>query len=345
MDPAATAVDALPAVKRRRSLVKRGLMYAFAAACLLWVFHDIDLRQLLIAMRVTNWWFVALAVTVDVLTYVLQGVRWKVLLEPVGRLGSVRATQAIYAGLFTNELVPLRVGELVRGLLVSRWLRSGISAVLPSMAVERLLDALWLAVGVGVAAIFVPLPKNLLRAGDVLGIIVLAATAVFLWLVFRTEKALERGPTPPRAPEHIVGTISAVVFRFSRGLCEIGISSRLYVAAALSAGMLACQTLAVWFMMLACGIHLPLSAGAVVFLVVRLGTAIPNAPANVGSFQFFTVVALGLFGVDKTVAAAFSVVDFAALTAPLWLIGLFAIARTGMSLASIRSEVGSLRPQ
>ncbi len=332
-----------PATGRGHPRLKRALMYAFAAACLLWVFHDIHPRQLLATMTVTNWWLVALAVGVDILTYVVQGVRWKLLLSPVGRLGSLRATQAIYAGLFTNEVVPLRFGELVRGFLVSRWLRSGISAVVPSMVVERFLDALWLAAGLGIAAIFVPLPKDLLRAGDVLGTIVLAATLAFLWVVVRKEKELETSLSPKRSSSRIAGAISSFIARFAQGLRDIGISLRLYLGVLLSAGMLACQALAVWFMMLACGIHLPLSAGAVVFLVVRLGTAIPNAPANVGSFQFFTVVALGLFGVDKTAAAAFSIVNFAVLTAPLWIIGLFAVGRTGMSLSAIRSEIAGLR--
>ena len=40
-------------------------------------------------------------------------------------------------------------------------------------------------------------------------------------------------------------------------------------------------------------------------LTVRLGTIIPNAPANVGGFQFFVVLALGLFAVSKTTAAGF----------------------------------------
>jgi len=69
--------------------------------------------------------------------------------------------------------------------------------------------------------------------------------------------------------------------------------------------MLASQVLALWFMMLACRIDLPLRAATVVLLVVRLGTAIPNTPANIGSFQLFTVLTLGLFGEDKTVAAVF----------------------------------------
>jgi lysylphosphatidylglycerol synthase-like protein len=107
--------------------------------------------------------------------------------------------------------------------------------------------------------------------------------------------------------------------------------------------MLAAQILALWFMMLACRIDLPLGAAAIALLVVRLGTAIPNAPANVGSFQFFTVLALRLFGEDKTVAAGFSMAYFLALTVPLWTLGLLAISRTGMSLSTIRFEAAALR--
>src|SRR5882757_2233127 len=103
------------------SRVKRALVYTFALACLVWVFHNVQPRQLLASMIISNWGWVALAIMFDILTYVLQALRWKLLLAPVGRLSTLRVTQSIYAGLFTNELVPLRFGELVRAFLVSRW--------------------------------------------------------------------------------------------------------------------------------------------------------------------------------------------------------------------------------
>jgi hypothetical protein len=71
-------------------------------------------------------------------------------------------------------------------------------------------------------------------------------------------------------------------------------------------------------------------------LILRLGTTMPNAPANVGSFQFFSVLALRLFGVEKTVAVGVSIVYFISLTIPLWILGLLAIAGTGLSLATMR---------
>ena len=335
------AAEPVPS-RSRGSLLKRLVGYLFSLACMVWVFHDVYPARVLATMKITNWWLIAVSIFFDVLTYVLQGVRWTLLLGPIGRLRPLRATQAIYAGLFTNEVVPLRFGELVRAFLASRWLNSGVRAVIPSMVVERFLDALWLAIGIGAAAIFMPLPRNLVEAGDILGVIVLLATVGFLWIVLRKERELEHGQqhaAPVAGKRH---AISAFVAQLAGGLKEIGLSRHLIVAALLSAGMLACQALAVWFIMLAYGLKLPVVAGAVVVLIVRLGTAIPNAPANVGTFQFFTVLALGLFGVDKTVAAGFSIVDFAVLTAPLWTIGVIALSRSGMSLGSIRQEIAAM---
>ena len=57
----------------------------------------------------------------DILSYVCQGMRWSLLLHPIGRISTFQATEAIYAGLFVNEILPMRLGEVLRIYLVSRW--------------------------------------------------------------------------------------------------------------------------------------------------------------------------------------------------------------------------------
>ncbi|MDZ7302206.1 MAG: flippase-like domain-containing protein [candidate division KSB1 bacterium] len=125
-------------------------------------------------------------------------------------------------------------------------------------------------------------------------------------------------------------------------LRDIGTSHYAYIAFSVSVLILVFQIMAFWLVMIACGLPLSLLAGAVILLIVHIGTAIPNAPSNVGTYQFFSVVGLQLFGIDKTPAAGFSVVVFIVLTIPLWVLGLFAIARSGMTLPFIRGEISKM---
>jgi uncharacterized protein (TIRG00374 family) len=269
------------------------------------------------------------------MSYVCQGARWRLLLKPLGDLTTLRATQAIYAGLFTSEILPMRLGELVRAYLVSRWTAAKFVAVIPSMVVERLFDGVWLAAGIGLTAVFAPLPKDLIRAADALGVGVTLAAGALCYFVLRPPNAERFGAGPLRF-------VSSLLENLSGGLQGMARTREFYLSLAGSLLLLAFQATAFWLVMLVCGLRLSFWIGVAVFLIVRLGTAIPGAPANLGSYQFFTVVGLTLFGVDKGVATGFSLVVFALLTLPLLVLGSVAMSASGTSLLKIRREVLSL---
>lgn len=297
-------------------------------AGLVWIFKDLRFGELYRDIAGMRWVWIVPAVACDALGYLVQGARWALLLRPAGRLSALRATQAIYAGLFVNEILPMRMGEIVRSWIVAGWLKVSVMRVVPSMAAERLFDGLWLGAYIGVVAIFVTLPEALVRAADILGVGVLAAAALFLVLILWPQRA--EGATP-RVPRN----------RLARGLTRLraealllGHSPAFYLALAVSALPQALEALAFWFVLRAYGIPLSLWAGLAAALILRLGTVIPSAPGNVGTWQLVCVLALTLLGVDKQRAAAFSLVAFVILTVPLWAIGWSALTRSGLSLGS-----------
>lgn len=311
MDKVATRFDPTLNVSERYVRLRRSigpvLGYVFAAAGLVWVLYDFHpgrLRELIAGLD-PKW--IAVALICDVMSYVCQAVRWRLLLRPIGELPLLRAIQAIYAGLFTNEVLPMRVGELVRAFLASRWTGASFASVIPSMVVERLLDGIWLALGIGLVAAVVPLPGNLVRAAAVLGIVVMAGTVILTFVVKRRTNLI------------------------SVESC--------YTPLLWSLVLLTLQALAFWLVMRAAGLHLSLAVGVAVFLIVHLGTAIPNAPANIGSYQFFTVIGLTLFGVEKSLATGFSLVVFVLLTLPLLLLGSLAMATCGARPREILRQV------
>ncbi len=98
-----------------------------------------------------------------------------------------------------NELVPLRLGEVVRTFLVARRLSVSFASVLPSIAVERFLDAFWLLVGLGLGLLFVPLPHSLVGTVGVLGVVVLGAGVLFLWIIVGDRQQFENNEQHSRS--------------------------------------------------------------------------------------------------------------------------------------------------
>jgi uncharacterized protein (TIRG00374 family) len=277
----------------------------------------------------------------DVLSYLVQAVRWRLLLEPVGELNLMQGMQSIYAGLFTNEVLPMRPGEFVRCYIASRWLRVSFVTILPSIILERLFDGVWMALGVGLAAIFAPLPKDLIKAGEVFGAVIALIVVLFIYLVIRRPHTRRSGLPRWKPLQAIAGLFK----RLSEGMREASRTKEFYLAFALSLPFLALQGITLWLIMLGYGLRLSIWIGVAVYVIVGLGTALPNTPANIGSYQLFAVLGLTLFGVDKTSATGFSLVAFTLISLPLLIIGFMALSRSGMSLAAIREKLRRGEPR
>jgi hypothetical protein len=83
-------------------------------------------------------------------------------------------------------------------------------------------------------------------------------------------------------------------------------------------------------------LDLSLWDAAAVLSIVRVATAIPNAPANIGLIQAACVIALhDVSGLERNDATTFSFVLFLALTLPLLAGGAIATALTGLNIGEI----------
>jgi uncharacterized protein (TIRG00374 family) len=329
----------LPEDNGRRRFPRRLIGYTVAAACLAWVFYDLRPDRMLKSLVAMDWRWILPAIGCDLLSYLSQGGQWRFLLQPLGKISLLKATQAIYAGLFANEVLPMRAGEFLRAFLVSRWLSADFLSVVPSVIVGRLFDSMWLAVGIGLTAIFLPLPKDLADAAEILGFAVLAAFIVLSFLLLRRKTSDVEKRGRERNKWRPIQFVSSLMDTTAQGIKAIGFTRRFGFSFLVSALCLFFEVLAFWMVMQAYRIELSLWAGAAALLIVRLGTLIPNTPSNIGTYQFFVVLALSLLGVHKEDAAGFSAVVFVVLTVPLWIIGLFAMGRSGIKLRHIPQEM------
>jgi uncharacterized protein (TIRG00374 family) len=282
------------------------------------------------AIRSLDWRWVSLAVVADLSVYLSHGWRWNTLLSPVVRLRFWRTVQAIYIGLFANEVLPLRTGELIRCYLLAHWNNFRISLGFASAALERLIDGFWMLAAFLVTAAFVrAIPKRLIVVVQLIGLLLFAGTAVLIWVVHHKQQA------------HLAireGRWASTLRHVVEGLNLMG-NRRTLVATTLISGLyLALQVVSVWALMKAYGLDLSFWVAGGVLTIVRFATVVPNAPGNVGLFQVACVLALGLFDVERNDAKTFSFVMFFALTMPLLIGGAIATALTGLNLGELRDR-------
>lgn len=324
-----------PSVKRRLLIIGTNLL---SVLCLFWVLHDINWREYPQELRDMNWWWVSVAVISDILVYVWHGVRWSLLLRPLANVPLFRSIRAIYVGLFANEVLPLRTGEVIRCYLQAAWNELPFSVVLSSAFIERIFDGFWLCLCVFVTVKVVPgLPGYIFDGAVVLSVIIALGAILIGIAMFHKQKAhaalSDRG-----WHRHVRVLID--------DLHLIGHSRYLYYSALVTVAYLAMQIVPFYALMKAYDFaDASWGVATVLMIVLRLSSAIPQAPGNVGTFQALTVVILSrVFGYDNSFAKRFSVIMWAVITLPLLIVGFFALAITGAKIRELHHEAKSEMP-
>lgn len=166
----------------RHKLLRVMPVYAVAVLCLIWVFHGIDLRQLKTNLAAVSWPFLCLAAVLNLSVYVANAWRWKLALQPVDCVPYGRSLRATYIGVFLNEALPLRPGEIIRSVLLSRWVRAiDLTVAVSSTIIERLTEAVWMALGFVIVMLVVPVPTSLIYAFAIMSLALVCASIFWLW--------------------------------------------------------------------------------------------------------------------------------------------------------------------
>jgi glycosyltransferase 2 family protein len=317
----------------------RWLGISISLGCFFWVVYHIHPERLIDNIQQMEWRWVLVAICFDTLSYLLQGLRWRFLLLPITRIPYLKVLQAIYIGLFINGVLPLRSGKWLRAYLVSRWGNTTVSQVLSTIFFEWYFEWTVLVTTVVISSIYFPFPPRLQETGKYLSIAMISMLTIaiisgYLGKDWWKERLNREFPLERRR-----GRVQDFMSTFIKGLAVIGRSHYAIFSLLVATLMPFTHTAALWSLLNAYNLDQPYMVALVLYFIINLGTAIPNAPANVGSFQLAVVVGLTtIFGIDKNKAAEFSVVAFIILSLPYLLIGFISLMMTGISLKDLKAR-------
>jgi glycosyltransferase 2 family protein len=323
----------VPGTRRSRSLAVAALVGIPVSAVFMYLaIRGADLGAVWTTLQNVRLAPLGLAVACMGVVYWLQAARWRRIAGT--SLGQRQYVEMVVAGVAVNNVLPGRVGDLLRARWVSRGAFSG-GRGLATVVLDRGFDIVALAAFLIVTLPFVT-DEGWVDRIVVGTLLVLAALAVVLAAARSYTRRRTRGRRRHRG----------LARRFLRdtldGLSDLMSTTRPAELVGLSVAAWLTWAVAVILVGRAVGVELSLVEAVFVTAALNLGVAIPSSPGFVGTYQWLGVSALALFGVPKEEGLAFAIAMQAVWYVPTTLVGLVLLAghaRRGWRTAPRRPSV------
>jgi uncharacterized protein (TIRG00374 family) len=300
----------------------------------------VDPGQLAGTLREANYVLVLPAAVATLTGYLLRTARWRTILAGAMPASFGPLFSILMIGFATNNVLPARLGEFVRAVLLRR--RTGLRKTfsLATIFLERLFDGLVLVGILATLSLVLRLP-GWGREVQALSTVLFCGVALGVLLVLTNQRLAERllgvatRPLPARAATWVTEAFASFMLGL-RGIRRPRVLARTLAISALIWMLegLSYYVLTYAFDFPLAGIERIVACG-LLLVVVNLGIMIPSAPGYVGTFQFFAVAALGVFGVEPELALSVSIVSHAMQYLLVTAIGAFFVMREHLSWSSL----------
>jgi len=277
----------------------------------------------------------------------VRGWRWKYFYNKEHKATVLGLSVANIIGFMTNNILPLRIGEMVRVLVAGRKVRAPLSYTLATLFVERVFDTLCLLI-----CLMLPLllsrdfPLFVVKIGLVMAFVF--AGGIIMLLVLRSKPHLAMKLALPIGrrlfADHLYQRFEQILLTFTEGIKILRNGPAVWKITLLS-------LLHWWLVAFSYGLafkafslgSLPWSAPYLTLGLVGLGVALPSAPAFVGPIHAAIIYSLSdAYGIPKSTATGFAVVMHLLMMVPVTIAGLLLLWKEGLSLGQIRQKADHL---
>ncbi|OGR90242.1 MAG: hypothetical protein A2992_07985 [Elusimicrobia bacterium RIFCSPLOWO2_01_FULL_59_12] len=305
-----------------------------SAVCLYFAFRGLSPREIGHALQQANpgWLLVALAVYSG--SFFLRVIRWSHLMRSVKSVPAGQLFAPLIIGFFANNLLPFRMGELIRAHVTGKKLGISRTAALGTVILERICDALSFLVIFLTVAFFFPFPEAIRRAAGVMGagcILAIGFLGAASKFQSRTRELVSRLPLSPAVRDKVQHLLA----NFTHGVSGLTHGPALAWALPLSLGIWLIEGSMVYLIIRSFPVHISYPEAFFVLFFLGLSVTLPQAPGYVGTVELFGVTALSLLGIPKESGLPMILTIHGMQFGLIFTLGLISTWKEGMTLGSL----------
>lgn len=293
---------------------------ALISAFFLWLaFRRSDLGKILFDIRHADLKLLAAMFALSVVVLMLRSYRWKLLGKNFHSIPWLNFFKATTMGMMLNTFLPFRTGDLCQGYFLARDSSLSKSYTLATVFVERVLDVALPAFALIIGSSFVILPDEI-RLSRILILFFVIISGAYLFFRFHEKliglvEAFGEFAHIQKIKTFIGNAGSALVFLKDNkvALAVIPMTVLLWFISALG----------ILLVLLSLNIHINFFAIFLIHSIMVLSSVIPAAPGALGTWEFFCVIALSIFGVGREKGLSYAVISHFMAILPTVCVGLF----------------------
>lgn len=318
---------------------------AISLVLLFFTFRGLDFGEVGEALRGANYFFIGASALVILAAFGVRAMRWSWLLRPIRMLSWRSLFPVVLIGFFGNYVLPAKTGELVRAYVLGKRESLSKSAILGSIAVEKMMDTLILFAILLATLWAVPLPEDISNFEKFVAVFLVVVIGGMLLLAARgrhVSNLIVRGLqfVFPWWKERV----ARMTHSFVDGLSVLYHGSSIGVVLGLSLVIWLMTTLNFWLIGTALGLNLPLYAYVIIVAVTNMASFVPSAPGRFGTLEALSVFVLGLFGIERNTAVLFPILLRIAQLLPIFLGYLF-LNREGVKILEVTRNSATRAPE
>jgi uncharacterized protein (TIRG00374 family) len=322
-----------------------------SAAALYFAFKKVPFSELFEYLASINYYWVLPAVLITLVSFVLRAVRWRIILLTAKRIRVARAFHPMMIGFMINCVLPGRLGEVARPVLLLKEEKIPFATGLATVVAERIFDicflillfvftAATLRIDPGKDVVFAQYHLNgetlqaIFNGMLKLGLVFVAG--ILMFSINRVRRliygAVMYTPTlfffagqrfKSSFRKKICEPFINILNNIAQGFGLIRYPKRVFLCAIFSVLIWALQVFSYYLISLGSpGINLTYFEMAATLAIVCLFISLPSVPGWWGLWEAGGVFALSLFGVGAKEAAGFTLVNHAFQVFPVIIVGL-----------------------
>ena len=342
--------------------MKRSSLMLISGVTLLLIFAlTTDLREMWRTFRGANYLVLIPGIVAYFIGVWFRTLRWQVLLRGIKVIKVGKLFPIVVIGYMANNILPFRLGELVRGYYLKNKEEVSTATALSTIFIERVMDGLALiAILIG-SSLFVPFGEIFSRLSDMtkingsvlVAIFTLPFAMLFLLLTaiaVNTQKSFDIF-TKLTSPLPI--SLASKVDRFTKDVIT-GLNS-------LTSWKITCKALVlslpVWVLeaILFHSVLISLNiipngtsvfevfaSAASITAITNIGASVPSLPGGIGLFELLareSLIVIETVRVSRAEAAAFATLTHLCLILPIVFLGQLFLWKDGLSMRKLRQQV------